>query len=103
MSFYPAIQTRAQAELDAVLASQDRLPTLDDRASLPYLDGLLKELWRWNPSVPLGLAHRVAEDNLYRGMEIKEGTVIYANLWYVSCCLCLAASGPSQRWQGTSA
>lgn len=82
MSLYPSIQTRAQAELDALLSSSDRLPTLDDRPHLPYVDALMKELWRWNPSVPLGLAHRVAEDNVYRGMEIKEGTIVYANIWY---------------------
>ena len=82
MSLYPAIQTRAQAEIDALLSSSDRLPSLDDRPDLPYVDALMKELWRWNPSVPLGLAHRVAEDNVYCGMEIKEGTTIYANIWY---------------------
>ncbi|KZV73911.1 cytochrome P450 [Peniophora sp. CONT] len=83
MSLYPAIQTRAQTELDALLSTEARLPTLDDRPHLPYIDGLMKELWRWNPSVPLGLAHRVAEDNVYRGMEIKEGTTIYANIWSI--------------------
>ncbi|VDB87895.1 unnamed protein product [Peniophora sp. CBMAI 1063] len=81
MSLYPSIQTRAQAELDALLSSEHRLPTLDDRPDLPYVEALMKELWRWNPSVPLGLAHRVAEDNVYRGMEIKEGTTVYANIW----------------------
>ena len=31
-----------------------RLPTFDDRASLPYVDAILQELVKWNPVAPLG-------------------------------------------------
>lgn len=33
----------------------------------------------------LGLAHRVTEDDVYRGLLIKKGTTIYANIWSVFC------------------
>lgn len=39
---------KAQAELDRVIGSE-RLPNLDDRESLPYLECVLKEVYR---SVP---------------------------------------------------
>ena len=35
MLFHPAAQRKAQQEIDAVVG-QDRLPTFEDRASLPY-------------------------------------------------------------------
>jgi hypothetical protein len=30
------------------------LPTLDDRLELPYVDALVKEVFRWQPVTPLG-------------------------------------------------
>jgi cytochrome P450 len=58
MTLNPSIQTRAQAELDAVIGSTDdtnmRLPTFTDRERLPYVNAIVKEVLRWNPSVPLG-------------------------------------------------
>lgn len=42
----PAVFKRAQEEIDAVIG-HDRLPDLEDRASLPYLDCVIKELYRF--------------------------------------------------------
>lgn len=53
MSVYPAVQKRAQAELDAIVGP-DRLPTYADLAQLPYFNALYLEVLRWNPVVPLG-------------------------------------------------
>jgi cytochrome P450 len=50
---YPDVQKRAQAEIDLVIGP-DRLPTFEDRASLPYIDAMLRETLRWHPVVPLG-------------------------------------------------
>ncbi|KAH9930522.1 cytochrome P450 [Epithele typhae] len=78
----PHIQTRAQAELDALLgAPPTRLPTLEDRPALPYVSAIVLEVLRWNPAVPLGLAHRLTRDDVYRGRPIKAGTVVWANIW----------------------
>ena len=53
MTLHPEAQQKAQAEIDRVIGN-DRLPTLDDQSSLPYLDALMKEVLRWNPVAPLG-------------------------------------------------
>ena len=53
MMTYPEIQKFAQAQLDAVVGP-DRLPTLNDRSQLPYIDALLKEVMRFTPVTPLG-------------------------------------------------
>ncbi len=86
MTLYPDIQKRAQAELDAVLSDGSsgqwtRLPTFADRAQLPYVNAIVLEVLRWNPAVPLGLAHRVTQDDVYRGYFIRKGTVVWANIW----------------------
>ncbi|KAI0777641.1 cytochrome P450 [Trametes elegans] len=46
MVLYPDIAKKAQEEIDGVVG-YDRLPTLDDRPALPYLDALLTECMRW--------------------------------------------------------
>jgi cytochrome P450 len=53
MTIHPDIQARAQAELDSVVGT-DRLPTFDDRDSLPYINAICKEVFRWNVIAPLG-------------------------------------------------
>lgn len=53
MTLNPSVQTKAQAELDALIGGE-RLPTLADRASLPYIDAIVKEVFRWHPVAPLG-------------------------------------------------
>jgi Cytochrome P450 len=45
MVLYPECQVRAQKEIDAVIGSE-RLPTFDDRRSLPYVECVLQETLR---------------------------------------------------------
>ena len=52
MAMYPAVQKKAQAEIDAVVGPS-RLPDFDDRSSLPYINALLKESMRWQSVAPL--------------------------------------------------
>lgn len=54
MTLYPDVQRRARAELDSVISPGSRLPDFDDRANLPFLDALEKEVYRWNPISPMG-------------------------------------------------
>ena len=53
MVLYTDVQKRAQAELDSVIG-KDRLPLFEDRESLPYVEAIVREVLRWEPSVPLG-------------------------------------------------
>jgi len=46
MVLHPDVQRRVQAELDSVLAGE-RLPTFDDRDSLPYFWNVMREVLRW--------------------------------------------------------
>ncbi|KAF9559108.1 cytochrome P450 [Agrocybe pediades] len=77
---YPEAQKKAQAELDAVIGS-DRLPTFADRPSLPYIEAIFKETLRWGVPVPLNLPHRLMEDDVYKGMHIPKGSLVFGNIW----------------------
>jgi cytochrome P450 len=55
MVLHPDVQARARAEINQVVR-HDRMPSIDDRASLPYLDAILREVLRWHPATPLGLS-----------------------------------------------
>ncbi|KAH9966199.1 cytochrome P450 [Lactifluus volemus] len=79
---YPDVQKRAQAEIDEVIG-RGRLPGLDDRPSLPYVDGLCKELLRWRLVLPLGVAHATTEDDVYSGYFIPKGTMVLPNTWAI--------------------
>ncbi|KAJ3845163.1 cytochrome P450 [Lentinula raphanica] len=82
MSFYPEVQSKAQKELDSVLLSADRnLPEFDDEKSLPYVSAIVKEVLRWNPTVPLAFAHRLTTDDVYNGYHLPAGSVILPNTW----------------------
>jgi cytochrome P450 len=56
MALYPEKQALAQAELDRLLCGT-RLPTIDDRGSLPYIQALIWESLRWHVSLPFGGSH----------------------------------------------
>jgi cytochrome P450 len=57
VSLNPDIQKKAQEELDAV-TGRERLPTFEDRARLPFVDAVCKEVLRWNPVGPFGVLIR---------------------------------------------
>ncbi|KAF7360772.1 Cytochrome P450 [Mycena venus] len=77
---YPEVQSKAQAEIDAVVG-QNRLPTSEDRKSLPYIEAICKELMRWLPVVPLALPHRAMADDVYENYFIPQDTLVIANVW----------------------
>ncbi|KAI0768402.1 cytochrome P450 [Irpex lacteus] len=78
MLMYPEVQQRAQEEIDKVVG-RDRLPDFGDRESLPYLQCVLKETMRWQPITPFGVPHRVMADDVYNGMHIPKGAMVFAN------------------------
>ncbi|KAJ3569370.1 hypothetical protein NP233_g5089 [Leucocoprinus birnbaumii] len=71
MLLYPDIQRRVQQELDSVV-STNRLPDFSDQPNLPYLSAVLKEVFRWNTPVPLGVPRASTEDDIYEGYFIPK-------------------------------
>ncbi|PPQ94347.1 hypothetical protein CVT25_000402 [Psilocybe cyanescens] len=83
MILHPEVQKKAQEELDKVVGN-GRLPTYEDRDSLPYIDAVVKEVLRWRPIVPLGLLHATSFDDIYDGYFIPKGTIVMANIWAIA-------------------
>ncbi|KAF8875598.1 cytochrome P450 [Gymnopilus junonius] len=83
MLHYPAVMHRAQEEIEAVVG-KDRLPEFDDAKSLPYINAMIKEVLRWRPIAPLGVAHSVIADDTYQDMSIPNGSTVFANIYSMS-------------------
>jgi len=80
MILHPEAQRKAQAELDSVVGG-DRLPNFEDRGRLPFVECVFKEALRWGVPVPLNLPHRLMEDDVYNGMHIPKGSLVFGNIW----------------------
>ena len=80
MASYPEVQKRAQDELDLAIGP-GRLPTMDDKQSLPYVSAILKECLRWRSVVPLSIPHLSTEEDEYKGYRIPRGSVVVSNTW----------------------
>lgn len=75
---YRHVQRRVQDELDAVVG-EARLPSFDDRPALTYLDAFMQECMRVLPLNPLVIPHCTLQDDVYKGMFIPAGSVVFAN------------------------
>jgi cytochrome P450 len=83
MVLHPDVQRRAQAEIDSVVG-EDRLPTFEDRASLPYVESVLRETLRWHPILPIGTPHATLSDDIFNGYFIPKGATVICNTWGIS-------------------
>ncbi|CAL1699897.1 unnamed protein product [Somion occarium] len=77
MVLYPAAMRKAQAEIDAVVG-RSRLPNFSDRNKLPYVQAIIREVFRWRN---IGLPHYSTEDDWYEGYYIPKGSMIFFNQW----------------------
>ncbi|GKT59242.1 cytochrome P450 [Colletotrichum tofieldiae] len=78
MVLNPEVQKKAQASIDRVVG-HDRLPNLSDRPSLQYIDHVVQEVYRWSPLAPLGIPHKSLENDVYNGMFIPKGSIVFFN------------------------
>jgi cytochrome P450 len=81
MALHPEVQSKAQAEIDAIVGPENRLPTISDRDRLPYVCAVLKEVLRVGAIAPLGMPHLLREDDVYDGYFMPKGSVVIANFW----------------------
>ena len=101
MVIHPDVQKEAQNEMDRVVG-RGRLPSFSDRERLPYLEGVIKEIFRTCPVVALRESspgalwivnhqfdefciapHLALQEDEYAGYRIPKGAVIMPNIWCV--------------------
>ncbi|KZO99694.1 cytochrome P450 [Calocera viscosa TUFC12733] len=80
MLLFPAVQEKAQTELDRVIG-RERPPSVADRDILPYCAAIVQEILRWQPATPFALPHALDQDEEFRGYVLPKGTTIMANVW----------------------
>ena len=80
MRQHPDVQDKAYREIGEVIG-QDRLPEFNDRASLPYVEAVYREVMRWMPALPYSVPHSTTQDDVYNGYFIPKGTSVIPNIW----------------------
>lgn len=85
MALYPAVQQRAQEEIDSVIG-KDRFPTFQDRNKLPYVQAIVREVLRWRPIGPIGECKLFPTlSGLNTGFRFSE--MLSSGAPYAFCCL----------------
>ncbi|XP_005795629.1 cytochrome P450 2J2-like [Xiphophorus maculatus] len=79
MIYYPDIQERVQAEIDAVIGPS-RQPAVTDRENMPYTDAVIHEIQRKGNIVPLNVARMTTKDTTLDKYSIPKGTLVMATL-----------------------
>ncbi|EIM79123.1 cytochrome P450 [Stereum hirsutum FP-91666 SS1] len=77
---HPGIQKKAQEEIDKNVG-RNRLPSFSDYDHLQYIRAIIREVMRKDPVAPLGMQHRLTEDDFYHGYLIPKGTICIPNVW----------------------
>ncbi|CAE6484384.1 unnamed protein product [Rhizoctonia solani] len=80
MVLYPDVQKRAQAEIDSMLG-HSRLPKVEDRPRLKYVDRVVQETLRWGPVTPIAVPHTCFKDDIYKSYRIPKGAIVMGNVW----------------------
>lgn len=83
MVLHPRVYVKARDEIERIVGMSN-LPTLEHKDSLPYINCIIQELYRWNPPLPLGLPHHLQSVDEYRNFHIPRGSMIFANIWQMS-------------------
>ncbi|OBZ74344.1 O-methylsterigmatocystin oxidoreductase [Grifola frondosa] len=73
------VQERAFQEIVSAVG-RDRLPGPKDRHALRFVDAVVQEVHRFNPSIPLA-THSNYQEEEYCGLRIPKKTWILANIW----------------------
>nr|XP_004554899.2 cytochrome P450 2J2 [Maylandia zebra] len=79
MIYYPDIQERVQAEIDAVVGSS-RQPSVSDRENMPYTDAVIHEIQRMANIIPLNVLRMTVKETTVDKYTIPKGTMIVATL-----------------------
>ncbi|XP_066552840.1 cytochrome P450 1B1 [Amia ocellicauda] len=80
---FPETQVRLQQEVDKVV-DRTRLPSTEDRVSLPYVMAFIYETMRFSSFVPLTIPHATTADTSILGYHIPKETIVFINQWSVN-------------------
>ncbi|XP_054274087.1 probable cytochrome P450 303a1 [Macrosteles quadrilineatus] len=84
MLLFPDVQKKAQEEIDRVVG-RDRLPNLNDRPNMPYMEAVVLESVRMFVGRTFGIPHRARKDTTLQGYDIPKDTMLVVN--FNSCMM----------------
>ncbi|XP_069041132.1 cytochrome P450 2B4-like isoform X1 [Lepisosteus oculatus] len=76
---FPDIQERCHQEIVRV-AGYDRLPSVEDRAKMPYVEATISEIQRCANIAAFGMPHAVTRDTSLHGYFLPKGTHVIPNM-----------------------
>ncbi|XP_035709480.1 cytochrome P450 2C23 isoform X2 [Folsomia candida] len=82
LSMWPDKQAKVHREIDAEIG-RSRIPSIEDRGRMPYMESTMAEVMRFSTMVPFGLLHKSLEDIEFEGYSFPKGTLFLANLYHV--------------------
>ncbi|KAI5827795.1 cytochrome P450 [Schizophyllum commune Tattone D] len=77
---YPAVQKKAQEEIDRVIG---HLPVQEDAKDVPYLQAVIQELHRLHVLSPMAAPHAATKDVAFDGYIIPKGAFILLNIYAI--------------------
>ncbi|TWW72225.1 cytochrome P450 1B1-like [Takifugu flavidus] len=80
---HPDLQSKLHQLIDRVVG-RNRLPSIEDRSSLAYLDAFIYETMRFTSFVPVTIPHSTTSDVTIEGLRIPKDTVVFINQWSVN-------------------
>uniref|UniRef100_A0A3B5B008 Cytochrome P450, family 1, subfamily C, polypeptide 2 n=1 Tax=Stegastes partitus TaxID=144197 RepID=A0A3B5B008_9TELE len=80
---HPEMQTKLHELVDKVVG-RNRLPSIEDRVHMAYLDAFIYETMRFTSFVPVTIPHSTTSDVTVDGLHIPKDTVVFVNQWSVN-------------------
>ena len=78
LAAHPEKQRRVQQELDAVVG-RNRMPSLNDRPQMPYMEAVVYEINRISSLGYTGVPRMVNQDTKLAGYDIPKGCLLYTS------------------------
>ncbi|KAF2363760.1 Cytochrome P450 [Trinorchestia longiramus] len=75
LATFPEVQAKVHKSLDEVVPTE-RLPSLNDRSQLQYVDAMLLDVLRLSSLAPISLIHRAMTDVTFEGYTIPTDTSV---------------------------
>ncbi|KAJ0547407.1 putative flavone synthase I [Helianthus annuus] len=77
----PKVIEKARQEIDAVIGNK-RLVEESDTPNLPYIQAIIKEVFRLHPPIPM-VIRKSNENVTIKGYDIPVGSILFVNIWSI--------------------